>query len=297
MYRIDCHVHPDYSPDAEGKIAEYCERARVIGLDAICFTTHVDLCDDPVVVVGGERIACSDRRWLEAYCREVAEARATHAGSGLKVLTGVEVDYFPGCEHPLASLLAGAPLDYVMGSVHYLDQCVLTLRESAVAYYEQTPITTLARNYFAAIAAAAESGLFDAIGHLDIYRRYGDPVYGQALETAHRGYAEPALRAIASAGVGIEINTSSIRRGAAEVYPGAELLRQCRDSGIQAVTIGSDCHTVADLGAGLTEGYAALAAAGYDTVHTYEGRRPVAHVIAGTSAAAPAARRTGEATV
>lgn len=277
MYRIDCHVHPDYSPDAEGKISDYCKQAVVIGLDALCFTTHVDLCDEPVVVVAGEAIPSADRRWLDAYCQEIAQARHEFAGRGLKVLTGLEVDYFPRCEQPLRDLLAGVPLDYVMGSVHYIGEHVLTRRDSATAYYEMTTVDEMAGRYYEAVAAAATCGLFDAIGHIDIYRRFGEPIYGQRAATIHREYAVPALRAIARAGLGIEINTSAIRRGAAEVYPGADLLQLCRKQGIRVVTIGSDSHTVEDLGSGLADGYAALAAAGYDTVFTYEGRQPVSH--------------------
>ncbi|MGE5561086.1 MAG: histidinol-phosphatase [Chloroflexota bacterium] len=281
MYRIDCHVHPDYSPDAEGQIREYCQQAVRIGLNALCFTTHVDLCDEPVVVVAGEPIPSSDRRWLAAYCQEVETARSEFAGLGLKVLTGVEADYFPGCERPLRDLLDGARLDYVMGSVHYLGQHVLTRRFSAEEYYRTTDVAEMARRYFEAVAAAATSGLFDAIGHIDIYRRFGEPIYGPPAAMIHRDYAQPALRAIADAGVGIEINTSSIRRGAREVYPGADLLEMCRKSGIRFVTIGSDAHSVDVLGSGLDAGYAALAAAGYDAVCTYEDRRPVAHALHG----------------
>jgi histidinol-phosphatase (PHP family) len=279
VYRIDCHVHPEYSPDAEGKICDYCEQALSIGLDALCFTTHVDLCDEPVVVVAGERIQSSDRRWLDAYCLEIEEARREYAGRGLTVLTGVEADFFPGCEQPLRELLAGAPLDFVMGSVHYVGEHVLTQRDSAIDYYHKTTMDEMAERYYEAVARAAGCGLFDAMGHLDIYRRFGEPIYGPGVASIHRDYAEPALRAIAQAGIGIEVNTSAIRRGADEVYPGADLLKLCREAGIELVTIGSDAHTVDVLGSGLSEGYAALVAAGYDVMYTWEGRRPVPHPI------------------
>lgn len=286
MYRIDCHVHPEYSPDAEGTVREYCERAVAIGLDAICFTTHVDLCDEPVVVVAGERIPTSDRRWLQAYRAEIGTLGREFARRGLKVLCGIEADYFPGCEGPLRDLLVDAELDYVMGSVHYLDDHVLTRRSSATAYFAATGLDEMARRYYDAVAAAASSGLFDAIGHLDVYRRFGDPLYGPAAARVHQRWAGPALRAIARAGLGIEVNTSAVRRGGREVHPGSDLLRLCRRSGIRIVTVGSDAHTVADLGSGLDEGYAALAAAGYDTVYTFEGRRPVPHALGSGSDAA-----------
>lgn len=294
MYRIDCHVHPEHSPDAEGTVREYCERAVAIGLDAICFTTHVDLCDESVVVVAGERIPTSDRRWLAAYCAEIEAVGRDFARRGLRVLCGIEADYFPGCEGPLRELLAGAALDYVMGSVHYLDGHILTRRSSAAAYFAATALDEMARRYYEAVTAAAGSGLFDAIGHLDIYRRFGEPLYGQAAATAHRRWAGPALQAIARAGLGIEVNTSAVRRGGREVHPGADLLRLCRRNGIRVVTVGSDAHTVADLGSGLDEGYAALVAAGYDTVYTFEGRRPVPHALGERRPGAETAPRVAE---
>lgn len=294
VYRIDCHVHPEHSPDAEGTVREYCARAVAIGLDALCFTTHVDLCEAPTIVVAGERIPAGDRRWLEAYCAEVRAVGREFARRGLRVLCGVEADYFPGCEDPLREFLAGAALDYVMGSVHYLDDHILTRRSSATAYFAATELDDMAGRYYGAVAAAAGSGLFDAIGHLDIYRRFGDPLYGQAAATVHRRLAGPALRAIARAGLGIEVNTSAIRRGGREVHPGADLLRLCRSSGIRIVTVGSDAHTVADLGSGLDEGYAALMAAGYDEVYTFEGRRPVPHALGGRRPGAETAPMVAE---
>lgn len=278
MYRIDCHVHPDYSLDAEGTIRSYCERAVAIGLDAICFTTHFDLIDDPRVCIAGRYLPSGEPEWLDTYLGELTEARGEFAGR-VKVLAGVEVDCFPGCVEPLHRLLDSRPLDYVMGSVHCIDGGVLTQRESAVDLCARVPLATLARHYYDAVAAAAESGLFDAIGHLDIYRRYGREVYGDDVDTVQAEYAPPALAALAKTGVGIEVNTSAFRRGEAEPYPGSDLLRRCHDAGIESVTIGSDCHVVDLLGSDLDPGYAALRVAGYDAVCTFEQRRPVRHAI------------------
>lgn len=278
MERIDCHIHPDYSLDAEGSIAAYCARAVELDLTAICFTTHFDLIDDPRVRVDDRLVPAAERAWLDRYLTDIAAVRDEYAGR-VRVLAGVEIDYFPGCETSLQPLLAGAPLDYVMGSVHFLDDCILTQPQSAAGYFARTPLETLVRRYYGEVATAAATGMFDAIGHLDIYRRYGAAVYGEALAEAHREHAVTALATLVRHQVGIEVNTSGYRRGGREPYPGADLLRQCRAAGIERVTIGSDCHLPSALGDGIDAGYAALQAAGYTAVCTFEARRPVWHAI------------------
>ena len=111
---VDELPHGRYSAD---RAEEYVEQARRAGIDEIGFSDHIyyfrqtrDLWPVPWMV---ER--CGDD--LDEYVDAVIEAK----GRGLPVKLGLEVDYFPGLERELASLLEPYPWDYVLGSIHFVD--------------------------------------------------------------------------------------------------------------------------------------------------------------------------------
>ena len=66
--------------------------------------------------------------------------------------------------------------------------------------------------------------------------------------TIHREMIEPILSRMAKQGMGLEINTSSYRRGLKEFHPTKEILRLAVQAGISVFTVGSDAHTLCELG-------------------------------------------------
>lgn len=53
---------------------------------------------------------------------------------------------------------------------------------------------------------------------------------------------------MAQQGIGLEINTSSGRRGLKEFHPARELISLAIQAGIKVFTVGSDAHTPNELG-------------------------------------------------
>ena len=102
------------------------------------------------------------------------------------------------------------------------------------------------------------AGLFDAIAHIDLYRRYGFRHFGSKILTIHRGIIEPVLLEMARREIGLEINTSSLRRGLKEFHPSKEILAVAAKSGVRIVAIGSDAHSPDELGDSLDEAQALL---------------------------------------
>ncbi len=119
---------------------------------------------------------------------------------------------------------------------------------------------------FVEVEAAARSGLFDALGHLDVVKRYLHPhVSPEALAAAPELY-EPILHALVESGTALEINTSGLRHPVGETYPSATIVARFRELGGRAVTIGSDAHRAGHFGWALADGYQHAAAAGFATL-------------------------------
>ncbi|MEW6276346.1 MAG: histidinol-phosphatase HisJ family protein [Bacillota bacterium] len=253
-YWIDYHVHPGYSIDAEDtSIFEYCREALRKGLREVCFTPHLEV--DPrrrhldwFVRVNGKIVPMENDRWLDCYFRDLEKARAEFSGAGLVVKAGLEVGFERGSEAAIAKVVGSRPFDFVLGSIHCLEHHAISSLKECRAYFARKDLSSLAEDYFGALQEAVESGLFDCIGHLDLYKRYGYEFFGPAINDLHRGRVEGIFRAMAGRGTGLEVNTSSRRRGLAEFHPGRDILVLAKEAGMQIFTVGSDAHKKTDLG-------------------------------------------------
>ncbi len=252
---FDYHVHPDFSQDAQGSIRDYCRRAQELGLEEICFTTHYE--PDPkrhdreFVRVGGRPVPV-DSDWPKAYFAEIEAGRREFPK--VTIRAGVEVGYEIGLEDTIGDFLNAYPFDFVLGAVHCLDHVALTSSkelEAAVRDFGDKEPEEIVTRYFDYIQAAADSRLFDCMAHLDIYRKYIQPLFGPRFGKCADNFIGGALKHIAQAGIGIEVNTSAFRRGMVEPYPKEKIIRMAWDTGIRSFTTGSDAHRTGDLGSGI----------------------------------------------
>jgi len=186
---------------------------------------------------------------LERYVEAVAAAKER----GLPVKLGLEVDWFPGAAEAIRELLAPYPWDYVLGSVHFLDGWPIDVTPDYG--WPQRDVAATYQQYFAELAAAAQSGLFDILAHPDLVKKFGhriddpSPLYGPVIEAAARK------------GVALEISTAGLRVPARELYPAPAFLQQAAAAGL-AVTFGSDAHDPADVGRDVAQAAQAARAAG-----------------------------------
>jgi histidinol-phosphatase (PHP family) len=256
-YLSDYHVHPDYSLDATGTIDQYCQRALELGLKEICFTTHYDTDpvrgdEDPFMRMDGKTVPLSQDN-VKRYIKDVREANGIYSSRGLSVKAGLEVDYAPHIEEDLRKNLAGFELDYTLGAVHCLDHIAISASKEAKDYFRKKNVGQLCHEYYEVLSKAIKSGLFDAIAHLDVYRKYGLAFYGEGILTAHRGLVEPVLRPMAENDVGMEINTALLRKGHDQFSPNLEILNLAIQMDVKITSFGSDAHKVAHLGKDIKE--------------------------------------------
>jgi len=262
--RTDYHVHPDYSIDASPvRIRDYCEKALDLKLTEICFTTHIEL--DPArrdidnfVVFQGERLSVFNPAWLDGYFREIARAQEEFRHANLKVKAGIEVGYCPGCEKYVEKIVNNYPFDFVLGAIHCLDHIAISSMKESPHYFQNKSLAELRKDYFTTLEEMVGTGLFDCIAHVDLYLRYGLTYYGPEVLTIHRGVVEPIFKEMARRGMGLEVNTSSRRRGLEEFHPTREMLTLAAQAGIKIFTVGSDAHSLDQLGDCIDEALAVL---------------------------------------
>ena len=112
IYRTDFHMHSTYS-DGRSAPEDYVAPAIAAGISEIGFSEHLTLFKEL-------------ENWnmnpinLPTYIEHIDNLRNTV--KNIKIKTGLEVDYFIGKEEETREYLRLLPLDYVIGSVHYLGE-------------------------------------------------------------------------------------------------------------------------------------------------------------------------------
>jgi histidinol-phosphatase (PHP family) len=180
----------------------------------------------------------------------------------VQIRFGVELTYDRSWEADVREHLARHAYDFTIGSVH--DRIDSPYHPRRVAgWVEGRSLREIVALSFDEVVAAARSGLFDAIGHIDGVKRYLFPYVKPAALEAEPDLYEPILHALVESGTALEVNTSGLRYPIEESFPHPAIVTRFRELGGRAVTVGSDAHRLDQLSWGLADGYAIAAEAGF----------------------------------
>jgi histidinol-phosphatase (PHP family) len=250
---LDYHMHTFLS-DGRDSHEQMLASAEFRGLDEIGFSDHVSL--KPV-------------KWampienIEHMVNRVNAVRAIN-NSNVSIKLGVEMDYFPGMEKQIQEVLQRLPLDYVIGSVHFIDDWNF---DTDIREYDSVDINRFYKHYFKLVQQSAKSGLFDVIGHCDLAKKFAyyptfplDELYD---ETA---------RIFKSADVVVELNTSGRIKPCGEFYPSAIFLERLAFHKVP-ITLSSDAHIEQNVGQFFDDAIISLKALGYKEIARFNGRR------------------------
>lgn len=236
----DLHLHTRFSCDSQAEMEQYLAKALADGVETICFTDHVDLNKADY----GYQFYVPD-----AFFAEFARVREKVCGK-IELLAGIEFGE-PHLYTDALQNLSVYPYDMIIGSIHWVGdkfpcqqvRTEYTAKEFFLLYWQE-------------MLKTVRTGYFDVLGHMDFPKRYyGEVWYDEKMinEIFGRLLEKDAV---------IEINTSSLRKGAPEPMPGRRLLEQYKAAGGRYVTIGSDAHRTEDLCADYAEAKKLLAETG-----------------------------------
>jgi histidinol-phosphatase (PHP family) len=257
---VDYHMH--LRDEAEelahraGAVEPFVAAARAAGVDEIGFTEHAYYFEQTRSLWHVPYHVDRCRHDLDPYVDAVVTAKE----KGLPVKLGLEVDYEPGREDDTRAILDSYPWDFLLGSVHFVDGYAI---DGEPRLIDALGVEATWERYFAVLADAARSGVFDVLSHPDLVKIFGDRIDGF-------DYA-PVADAIVEGGVAVEVSTAGLRRPVRELYPAVELLRACRERDVP-VTMASDAHVPRLVGRDFDRALALLASAGYETVTVFDRR-------------------------
>ncbi|ADD03474.1 histidinol phosphate phosphatase HisJ family [Thermoanaerobacter italicus Ab9] len=199
---------------------------------------------------------------ISDYVELIKEAKAM----GLPVKLGIEADYFPGKEKEIKEFLEPYPWDYVIGSVHWIEDWGIDLEES-IEEWKTRDVDSVYLEYFNIIEKMAKTGLFDIIGHIDLVKIFGFRAKPYTFDKIRRNIKE-----ISKAGIVIEVSTAGLRKPVGEIYPSKEIMGMIKEYNIPIV-VNSDAHNPYDVARDFDKAYAYVKSYGINTLYYFEGKK------------------------
>jgi histidinol-phosphatase (PHP family) len=241
---IDYHLHViahGDRPMTVENILKYCEVAKERGVRQMGITEH-------------------DRYLDEIDLAAFQEARELSRDVDLRL--GIEIDFVPGAEERMDHDATALPYDYIIGSVHRVDNEEID-RATDQGIYDRYETYDLYAAYYANVRKAALSGRFEVLGHPDlikIFRHFPDRDITPILELT--------ADAIAESGVVVDVNAAGLRKPIGEVYPSASFLKMFHRREVPIV-LSSDAHAPDEVAMGYDTSLALVHDIGYREIATF----------------------------
>lgn len=226
---FDTHLHTFFSADSEMKLEAAKERANSLGIGFIT-TEHLDLNAPNYADFSFD---------FDTYFATYGPQRSD------RLLLGIEIGMRPCCLEEVRQRLKGKPFDYVIGSIHIVDDLDIYYD----VYYQGKTKAEAYTSYFTAMETAVQTYDFiDALGHIDYIARYGKYAEPEIYYHEFKDSIDRVLAAAAARDLALEINTRrfSNLHTMKELAP---IYRRFKEVGGKFVTIGSDAHRPEAIGA------------------------------------------------
>ncbi len=241
-YFADYHIHTAYCGHAEGTAVGMVRRAVQLGLMEIGFTGHFPYPDGFVDPLANCVIP---REKFPQYISEILKLQEDFRGKIL-IRLAAEIDYLPKYVEQTRKMVQTYPFDYIMGSVHILENKQIDYSEELLSQYiEQLGgVQRLWENYWQHIEELISSELCDIVAHFDLPKKFGvsKPVKDDTERVDH------LLNLMKDRNSVLEINTGGIDRSYnQEPYPSLNIIRMASEKKLD-ITLGSDAHRPQEIG-------------------------------------------------
>jgi histidinol-phosphatase (PHP family) len=244
---IDYHLHViahGDRPMTVDNILAYLEVAKSRGLRQMGITEH--------------------DRYLD-YIDLAAFQEAREKYQDVELRLGIEIDFVPDAEERMDRDSSALPYDYVIGSVHRVDNEEVD-HPQYQEIYEKWETYDLYEAYYKNVRAAALSGRFEVLGHPDLIK-----IFCHFPDRDITPMLEETADAVAESGIVVDVNAAGLRKPIGEIYPSRDLLEMFHRRGVPII-LSSDAHTPDQVAAGYEKSVKLVHDVGYREVVTFKDR-------------------------
>lgn len=235
------HSHTQFC-DGRALMADFAAVALRRGFSAYGFSPHSP--------VKGLESPCNMKADdVPAYLDEFSRLKDEYAGR-LDLYCSMEIDYLDEQHGPSADFYQRLPLDYRIGSVHFIpsprdgmidiDGRFASFRRKMVDNFDND-IRGVCERFFEQTASMIERGGFDIVGHIDkIGHNASLWQPGIADEPWFDHSVRELIRMAADRGLAIEVNTKALKT-AGRLFPDLRYFTLLRQTGAM-LPVNSDAH-------------------------------------------------------
>ena len=239
----DNHNHSQFSFDGSRTTIEASARAgRAAGLSGMCFTDHCDFFVPPVKAEFEHLVP--EQFDIAAQQEEIDRVRGLLPD--FRIFKGIEIGLEEKSREENRRLLKEWKFDEVIASVHYLDDT----DPFWGGYYDGKGWKEAYGHYLETICnEMILLGDFDIMGHFDYVARYAPYPECSIFYRDFPDIFDTMFRYLAENGKALEINTKTYQdyKGRTPVLD-PDILKRFRETGGEAVSLGSDSHDPARVG-------------------------------------------------
>lgn len=260
MYKIDYHMHTNFSSDSDAPMEEMIKSAISKGCNEIAITDHVDF---------DERYDFTD---YNVYIPVISELAHKYKEE-IKVTFGVEIGLESLWADKINKITSDFPFDFIIGSSHAV--CTKDLYFDRQEYFSGKTKEEAYSTYFKEMLKNIDTcNDFCVYGHMDFISRYGTYEDNSLHYADYGDLIDGVLRSLIEKGKGIEINTSGFRYGIDNTYPSIDILKRYKELGGEIITVGSDAHYTKDVADHSDFAYDMLSEAGFKYISVFRNRKP-----------------------
>lgn len=250
------HAHTQFC-DGRDTISSISAAAADAGFSHFAFTPH-----SPVPIIS----PCNmDASQTEDYFREVDSMKNLYCGR-MKVYTSMEIDWLGDDWGPHIDYFQKLPLDFRLGSVHFVPSQDGTLYDCDGSFERFRPLLEtryagdvryVVEKYFEQVIRMLERGGLDLLGHFDKIAGNASKAF-PALEDEgwYEALVDDVISHAVSAAVVVEINTKAWT-DSGRFFPAQRWWSKLLKAGLP-LAVDSDAHWASKVGAGRAEAFKAL---------------------------------------
>ncbi|BHH84842.1 histidinol-phosphatase [Desulforhopalus sp. 52FAK] len=255
----------DHATDA---LKEIIEQYIELDFNWVGITEHTPAITTELLDPGQLKLGLTPEKLLlnfASYMEECRRLQQQHHDK-IQIFAAMEIETYSGYEQFVPYLIDRFQPDYIVGSVHFVDDISIDYSKKNYAKAVNTlgGIEQLYCKYFDQQYEMLSLFKPSVVGHFDLIRIFDDE-YRMRLERPevskriHRN-----LEFIQEADLIMDLNLRALAKGADEPYISRSILDLARDMDI-AVIPGDDSHSISSVGNYMDEGISLLAELGFST--------------------------------
>ncbi|CAH0345584.1 histidinol-phosphatase [Bacillus sp. CECT 9360] len=256
----DYHNHLETGTLTLDYLTKFTDKARALDIQHFGISEHAYHFYQTADILQNEWV--NPRRYYDM--KDYVDLFQQAWNKNIDVKMSIEMDYTPGKHKEMETFIKAYDFDYVIGSIHWVEDFGIDLKEYMHLWDERDLYDTY-RRYFDQVVSLAQSDLFDIIGHIDLVKIFK---YVPADEDFLLQQYERATDALSNSKTCVEISTAGLRKPVGEMYPDPRLLEMCFNKKIPIV-LSSDAHFPEHVGFEFDRAVDLARSVGYTSIMTF----------------------------